>query len=53
MFLIVSCSKYETLKKDNEALKIDTMLQNKNINRLFAEKDSLEQKILLDSLKNN
>ena len=52
LFLFFSCSKHETLKKENEALKTDTMLQNKTINRLFTEKDSLEQKILIDSLKN-
>ena len=54
IMLLFSCNKatdYKTLEEENKALKTDTMLQNKTIDRLFKEKDSLERIILLDSLK--
>lgn len=53
LFLLILCScNDKKLLKENEELKIDTMLQKKTIDRLFKEKDSLENIILLDSLKN-
>lgn len=48
---LVGCSKSVKLEEENKALKIDTMLQNKTIDRLFKETDSLERIIVLDSLK--
>lgn len=53
IILIASCSKsskYKALEEENRALKMDTMLQNKTIKRIFREKDSLERELLLDSL---
>ncbi len=52
LLILCSCNDKKSLEKENEALKIDTMLQKKTIDRLFKEKDSLENIILLDSLKN-
>lgn len=40
-----------SLEDEVKALQVDTMLQNRTIRRLFKEKDSLEAKILLDSLR--
>lgn len=53
IILIASCNKspaYKALEEENRALKLDTMLQNKTIKRIFREKDSLERELLLDSL---
>lgn len=53
IIILTSCSKsskYKALEEENRALKIDTMIQNKTIKRIFIEKDSLERELLLDSI---